>query len=661
MRALPLALLVSLIFIACDDDAGTSVTNTGRDAAMVPIQPDAGMAPTMPTPDMMATQPQPMPTKNALQIQGDVNITMVFGEMRMVSVKYVDSQQMPIANSRITLTNLSQQMLVTATPGSMSTTDAQGIATFTLTANEVAGNVMLTAEAVNADAVSWNVTVSKRPTGTVSVRAIYSEQTGRYRISDIKTVRVKLIDGPCDEAFRIVANRREFPAPRVIMPFTGTDIVDIPDVPTTGTFSAVAEGLNANGFPFVRGCTAGVQADAATVNTADVNMGDMPLEFKGIFNVEHEMNLTCVLAGSNDGELQTFLRILRLLAIFGSGEGEGMYPLTSALVEYICDIGGDELGFDVPGPICDLAGGIGGMLAGAAFEPQIEGFLDGLPMELRTILTGIGDLWRNINRFKVQGQMEFTQSFPDAEGFLRNNETRWNTFSFVWSQDENGAACPFDSPEECRRPLALADNNGRATPFKGTFTALKVEGKDSLLIARHPVAINFGQLFLVALKQWYLPNQFDKACMVDADCWAGAVCDAANNRCLAQDGQGVPLSELFAQILPCGAIDGLLGAGQCAMTVAPLAANIFEQQLINSTAGTAALTLAGTVDFADTYPNLKADWLYNGQWDGQFGDDSEIVRGMGVYSGIRASEMMQAEMNPPEGQMMNLAPVNCGE
>ena len=57
---------------------------------------------------------------------------MVFGEMRMVSV-VLDNQQMPIANSRITLSNLSQQMLVTATPGSMSTTDAQGI--FTLTAN----------------------------------------------------------------------------------------------------------------------------------------------------------------------------------------------------------------------------------------------------------------------------------------------------------------------------------------------------------------------------------------------------------------------------------------------------------------------------------------------------------------------------------------------
>ncbi|MED5358564.1 MAG: hypothetical protein VYD85_09155, partial [Pseudomonadota bacterium] len=438
MRALPLALLVSFIFLGCDDDAGTSVNNTGRDAAMVPIQPDAGMAPPMPTPDMMVNTPQPMPTKNVLQIQGDVNITMVFGEMRMISVKYVDGQQMPIANSRVTLGNLSQQMLLTATSGSMSTTDAQGIANFTLTANEVAGNVMLTAEALNADPVTWNITVSKRPTGTVSVRAIYSEQTGRYRISDIKSVRVKLVDGPCDEAFTNIANRREFPASRVIMPFVGSDIVDIVDVPTTGTFSAVAEGLNSNGFPFVRGCTAGVQANAAMVNTTDVTMSDLPLEFKGIFDVEHEMNLTCVLAGSNDGELQTFLRILRLLAIFGGGEGEGNFPLTSALIEYICDIGGDELGFDVPGPICDLAGGIGGMIAGAAFEGQLQSFVDSLPPELRNILTGIGDLWRNINRFKVQGQMEFTQSFPDADGFLRNNETRWNTFSFVWSQDENG-------------------------------------------------------------------------------------------------------------------------------------------------------------------------------------------------------------------------------
>ena len=37
----------------------------------------------------------------------------------------------------------------------------------------------ITAEAVNADGVNWNVTVSKRPTGT-SPYAPSGEQTGRY-------------------------------------------------------------------------------------------------------------------------------------------------------------------------------------------------------------------------------------------------------------------------------------------------------------------------------------------------------------------------------------------------------------------------------------------------------------------------------------------------
>ena len=116
---------------------------------------------------------------------------------------------------------------------------------------------------------------------------------------------------------------------------------------------------------------------------------------------------------------------------------------------------------------------------------------------------------------------------PSRREIPRNNETRWNTFSFVWAK--TAATCPFDS----RRNVdvhSLADNTGRAT-FKGIYST---QGRAGHLLSPDIQWLSFGQLFLVALKQWYLPNQFNKACMVDADCWAGAVCDAANNRCLAQ-------------------------------------------------------------------------------------------------------------------------------
>ena len=260
MRALPLLLLSALIVIGCDDEAGTSVNNTTRDASMVMPQ----------TPDMMVTQPMPdtpMPTPDAmvqkkyrLEIQGEAAFTMIFGEMKMISVEYPDENGQAIQNGRVTLNNLDGQMLVTATPGSMANTNTEGVATFTLTANEVAGSVPLTAEALNADPVSWNITIDKRPTGKLSIKVVYSENTGRYRISDIKKARVTLI-GTCDEAFLNVASRNEINAPMEIDPFTGADFVDIPDLPLNKTFAAVARGVNTNNFAFVQGCTDNAKAE----------------------------------------------------------------------------------------------------------------------------------------------------------------------------------------------------------------------------------------------------------------------------------------------------------------------------------------------------------------------------------------------------------------
>ena len=105
MRALPLLLISALIVIGCDDEAGTSVNNTTRDASMVMPQ----------TPDMMVTQPMPdtpMPTPDAmvqkkyrLEIQGEAAFTMIFGEMKMISVKYLDENGQAIQNGRVTLNN----------------------------------------------------------------------------------------------------------------------------------------------------------------------------------------------------------------------------------------------------------------------------------------------------------------------------------------------------------------------------------------------------------------------------------------------------------------------------------------------------------------------------------------------------------------------------
>ncbi|MED6326842.1 MAG: Ig-like domain-containing protein, partial [Verrucomicrobiota bacterium] len=335
---------------------GTIVNDNSRDASMVPQTPDMMVPP--PAPDAMPPAPAPdamppapdamVPKEFRLEIQGEMTFTLIFDEMKAISVKYVDDQGQAITNGRVTLNNLDAQMLVSAAPGSMASTNSEGIATFTLTANEVAGSAQLTAEALNAQPVSWNITIDKRPTGKLSIQVTYSENTGRYRISDIKKARVKLIEAPCTEAFLNVAGRNEINAPMEIDPFSGSDFVDIDELPLNTVFAAVAFGLNSNGFAFVQGCTDNAQAVLNAVQTVDVQLKDQPLEFKGVFDVEHDMDLTCIIDSLGDEQFGDFERVLRLIAIMAGGEGEGNIPRTSALVEYICDIGGRELTFNVP-------------------------------------------------------------------------------------------------------------------------------------------------------------------------------------------------------------------------------------------------------------------------------------------------------------------------
>ncbi|MED5359933.1 MAG: Ig-like domain-containing protein, partial [Pseudomonadota bacterium] len=395
MRALPLALICALIFIGCDDEAGTSVNNTIRDASMVPQTPDMMVPP--PAPDAMPPAPDAMvPKEFRLEIQGEMTFTLIFDEMKAISVKYVDDQGQAITNGRVTLNNLDAQMLVSAAPGSMASTNSEGIATFTLTANEVAGSAQLTAEALNAQPVSWNITIDKRPTGKLSIQVTYSENTGRYRISDIKKARVKLIETTCTEAFLNVAGRNEINAPMEIDPFSGSDFVDIDELPLNRVFAAVAFGLNSNGFAFVQGCTDNAQAVLNEVKTVEVQLKDQPLEFKGVFDVEHEMNLTCIVKELEDGQFSTLLDIFRLIAIIGGGEGEGRIPRTSALVEFICDIGARELMLDVPPGICNVGGDLVAPALDLAFDTEmlLTNTFNGLPEGVRVAITGIADIWR---------------------------------------------------------------------------------------------------------------------------------------------------------------------------------------------------------------------------------------------------------------------------
>ena len=118
------------------------------------------------------------------------------------------------------------------------------------------------------------------------------------------------------------------------------------------------------------------------------------------------------------------------------------------------------------------------------------------------ILDLIGDVFTNLSDLTIEGEMEFIASYPDEEGYLRDNQSRWQRLRFQWRQ-----GCPFAQPEQCERTFDLArENMGRNTPISANFDAQLAEA-DVLLIGRHQLGLNFGLFVLLALEEWILPLQ----------------------------------------------------------------------------------------------------------------------------------------------------------
>ena len=60
------------------------------------------------------------------------------------------------------------------------------------------------------------------------------------------------------------------------------------------------------------------------------------------------------------------------------------------------------------------------------------------------------------------------------------------------------------------------------------------------------------------------------------------------------------------------------------------------------------MTIAGTVNYADDYPNLRVDRLYDGEWAGAFGDAMMLLPEFGTFNGCRDTECAQLEMMDEE-------------
>ena len=614
MRFVFLALAALMVLPACDDEAagGSKVVMFGRDMAPAP-QLDMGVRPDAAPPVMR---------RNRLVVQGMPEVSMFRGDRAMLSVRYLNADNQPIANGQVRLSPESPQQALVAIRARTVPTDANGTATFEITAQQMDGRTRLKAEADNAEPAFWVIRVNQNPVGEIGVRVTYDSENGSYQPADIVQVTVQLIEGTCESAFTVVPGRRTIDGP-LIRPFDGDDLSVVGGVPNGRTFAAVARGRNALNRDIVTGCSEGFTANGGNRVDARVTLVDQPLEFKGIFNVEHRINLIEMLEGGGNEDVNQFLDILEIFAALGGANQDGPFPRGNALIQLLCDRA------QIGEVFCIAIGTFG--------APLIEEWINEQAManpdvaEALEVLNLLGDIFTNLSDLTIEGEMEFIASYPDEEGYLRDNQSRWQRMRFQWRQN-----CPFVQPEQCERIFNLADENmGRDTPIQANFDARLTEA-ETLLIGRHQLGLNYGLFVLLALEEWILPLVTDEPAPVQIDA-------------------------LFRQLIDCPALDAQIGLppGTCNDVIIPALAGLLRGQLVTINDGTDLLTMEGQVSVADEYPNLKVDKLFDGVWNGYFGDadgrpDAEdLISEVGVFEGCRDTECALLPDAMDEGMGMN--------
>jgi hypothetical protein len=552
-------------------------------------------------------QVMPVERRNRLVVQGSPDIALFRGDRAMLSVRYLDADNQPIANGQVNLSPETPNQQLVNIVGRTVPTDATGTATFQIAAQEMDGRTRLVAEADGADPAYWVIRVNQNPTGEIAVRVTYDAQNGRYQNRDIQQISVKLVEGTCATAGTVVPGRRTIEGPG-ISPFDGDDLSVIGSVPNGRTFAALALGRNMLNRNIVRGCSEGHTADGGNRVDALVELEDQPLEFKGIFNVEHRINLIGMIEGGGNDDVNQFVDILEVLAAIGGANEEGPFPRGNALVQLLCDRA------DIEAAICIALRALGAPLIEDFFNEQAAA--DPGVAQALEILNVLGDVFTNLSDLTVEGEMEFIASYPDEDGYLRDNQSRWQRMRFQWRQN-----CPFVQPEQCVRTFDLArENMGRNTPIQANFDARLTEN-ETLLVGRHQLGLNYGLFVLLALEEWILPAMTNQPAPVGLDA-------------------------LFQQLIDCAQLDTDLGLppGTCDAAIIPAMTNLLRTQLTSINDGTDLLTLEGEVKIADEYPNLKVDRLYDGTWNGYFGDaeglenPDDLIPEIGTFEGCRNTE-----------------------
>ncbi len=613
--------LASLCALGCEDNSGgkgglTMLEPTDRpDAALQPEpepfepsgedeepEPQEPQQPQEPEEPQEPQEPQAEPNRLISESAAAHNI---FHNAQLeLSLRYVDGSGAAITAGGIQLQLLDEAGLDRTMEGvagstlrrARLSTDAAGRATIQLDAGEQNTTLRIHASAPDAQPIAWLVHVANNPEGDLTVTVTYA---GRYA-EGIERVELGLVDGFCVGVDAAAPFAHRLPA---IQPFAGEGRSVGRGLPHGERYAVLAEGKNLAGTTLAAGCV-DVELIGGAMAEGEVELLDRPLEFKGVYEVEHQLDLTAMLEQA-EGDLGGALDVLELLGAIGGGLGEQPFPRGDGIIQIVCERG------DIAEAECLMLRQIG--------APLLEQIIaDVAPPEALEVLDVIGDVYRILSELTVYGEMEFAASRPNAEGLLPGNESRWHGLRMIWRR-----GCPFDAPEDCVRDISLLDAGIGPRTLVGAFDArLDAEDADLLHIGRHDFDLHMGRLAMALLETWVLPAA------------------------LGVEGP-VTLEQLFATIIDCEQVNLALppmdaNSGVCEATIIQPAAAAVAEQLQGMGAGFQAFTFEGTVRVADALPDLRVDRLEEGVWQGAFGDAEDLAGAAGTFAGCRRGECAEA-------------------
>lgn len=528
-----------------------------------------------------------------LQLTGDRSALVRVGETLTIGVRLVGGADLaPVAGASVEAVLFdaddAEQAAVdgTALRGRRVNTGDDGVATFELVAAATPTRLRFEARSGDATPVSVEITVADEGAGSLAVRVTYDQEANRYSFNDLNEARVDLFlaaETDCallgTQATNLVGAWLSLPS---IIPFNEVDNAVPADQLADGlTFNVVSTAVSANGSVLAFGCTPDVAVVGGSITDVEVVLGDLALEFKGRFDAVSAFDLTRLLEASDNPTLNTLADVLGIIRVLGNGDGDRGAELTRLFCEVV----------NVDEGICNVLSRIGGQIVNRLFEEVV-------PQVALDTLGVLADLVGIVSDLTIIGQIEFINSYPDADGVIAGNDNRWQKFRLTWRGETRDFT--FGNLARDYRPVAGA--------FVGTVTGTE------LSLGAHAMTLKLGVIALGIVEQWIAPALTGLA-------------------------PPVTLTDLLRAVVPCADVDDFIFGdptnGFCPDVLMPALADLLSDQLERLDLAPENFVIRGTAQIADTDGDLRIDTLSDGVWRAELTVGGGVVEIPGCFTACR--------------------------